>query len=44
MLAAIGSHSDYTDEPKIIITSRHGPSGRDGLTFSKFSLGKNHMP
>jgi len=33
----------YVCEAAIITTtSRHGPSGRDGLTFSKFSLGKSY--
>jgi len=36
--------SSATFLPNIIKTSRHGPSGRDGLTFCKFSLGKTHMP
>jgi len=32
-----------TKVPGLNVTSRHGP-GRVGLTFSKFSLGKSHMP
>jgi len=44
MLYTLLQSCTKAEQPLLLIigTSCHSPSGRDGLTFSKFSLGKSY--